>query len=392
MKDLSELRQGWYSTTKLCEGVEKYGSVKEDGFTRALDAVLSGIEGFEKLLDEVCQSVIYDFPAHRRKIELQKNEILKDFADLKEKVKRDQERITSLGKTDEKIINAKLEKLQQKYGDFEKQTAERCNKYFERKREYAIELEKIEGEVGRKVKAMGDAFIEKASELTEGYEITFHGRISSPEELFNTFVESHADIEDIRIKPLNREGFLDKITGTVSKHERARESVLKYETQAMAQKALPFKKKEAELIANLDRKFNDLKGLEDDCKKVEEKRKEAVDTRDRMRMELEEVDAIEKLKDTYSKNLSEVTPKLESLISLIGGLEGSEVGTEEEKKELPVNIEAAEKELDSLKKKDMGRASKDELIECKKRVQDLKSQIKQLETEIERRIDEMLEE
>ncbi|MEE8403743.1 MAG: hypothetical protein V3R93_08320, partial [Candidatus Hydrothermarchaeaceae archaeon] len=334
-----------------------------------------------KLLDEVCQSVIYGFPTQRRKIELQKNEILKDFADLKEKVKRDRERITSLGKTDEKSIKAKLEKLQQQYEDLEKQTSERCNKYFERKREYTIELENIEGGVGRKVKAMRDAFVEKASDLTKGYEITFHGSISSPEELFKTFVEGHADIEDIHIKPLDREGFLDRITGTVSKHERAKESVLKYEAQAMAQKVPPFKKKEAELIANLDRKFNDLKGLEDDCKKVEEKRKEAVDTRDRLRMELEAVDAIEKLKDTYSGNLNEVTSKLEFLISLIEGIEGSKV-----------EIEVVEKELDSLKKRNIESASKDELIECKKRVQELKSQIKHLETEIERRIDEMLEE
>ena len=389
-KDLSELRQGWYSVTKLCEGLKRYGAVREEGFMGSLDAILSGIEGFEKLLDEVYQSIIYSFPAYPEKIGSQKNEILEATAYLKEKVKRDQKRIASLQEKDEEIIKAKLEKLQQQYEDLERETSEKCNKYFERKKEHAVVLERIEGEVGRRIKAISGAFVEKTSDIVEGYEITLHERSISVEGLFNALIEGHADIEGIHIKPLGRGGFLDVITGTASKQERAKESVLKYEAQEIVQKALPLKKKEAELIAKLDRKFKDLQGLEDDCKKAEEKRKEAVDLRDRLRTELGEIDAPEKLKDTYLKNFDEATPRVESFISLTKIIGGSKPEPEGGTEELLAEIETKEPELDSLKTKVSGGdegASKEELIECKKRLEELKSQIRHLETEIERQID-----
>jgi len=391
-KDLDELRHGWYSIAKLCEGLKRYGSAKEEGFVGSLDAVLSGIESFEKLLDEVYQSIISSFPARPEKIESRKNEILEELVDLKEKVKRDQEKIASLGETDEEVIKTKLEKLQHQYGDLERETSESCNKYFDRKKEYTIALERIEREVSKRVEAIRDAFVEKTSEIAEGHEISLHGRSTSMEELFNTLVGGHEDmdIEGINIKPVGRGGFLDVITGTVSKHERAKESVLKYEVQEIVQKALPLKKREAELIAKLDRKFSDLKGLEDDCKKAEEKREDVVNIRDRLRTELEEVEPPEKLKDTYLRNLDEAMPKVESFISLTKVIGESKAGLDQGREEFLANVETKKQEMASLKT-EMGEGaeepSKEELLEYKKRVEELKLLIEQLEAEIERRID-----
>ncbi len=79
-KDLAELKQGWYSISKLCEGLKRYRSVKDEGFEGFLDSMLSGIEGFEKLLDEVYRSIIRGYPSRPEKLESRRNEILDEIA------------------------------------------------------------------------------------------------------------------------------------------------------------------------------------------------------------------------------------------------------------------------------------------------------------------------
>lgn len=384
-KDLNELRYSWYSIAKLCDGLSRYGSAREEGFGRSLDAVLSGLESFEKLLDDFYQTIISGFTVYRE-VESQKNEIFERTADLKKKLNTDRNKITSLEGTDEKTINTKLDKLQQLYKDIERQTAEKCNKYLERKNEYTVDRGKIEREVGRKIEAIGDAFTEKIFEITDGYEITLGGYNISEDGLFEALVDGRADIEGIDIKALDGGGFFDAMTGSASKHEKAKASVLKYEAQETARKARPFKKREMELIAGLDRKFSDLQGLEDECKEVEGKRKQILDIRSRLRAELEGLDTPQKLKAVYLKKLDEATPKVESFISLVRIIIRQKTGHIEAEGDFLKEIAVSEKKLDSLRAKVDEGMSKEELIECKKRLDDLKLQIMRLETEIERRI------
>lgn len=385
-KDLAELKQGWYSISKLCEGLKRYKSVKDEGFEGFLDSMLSGIEGFEKLLDEVYRSIIRGYPSRPEKLESQRNEILDEIAHIKERIRGDQKRIASLKEKDEESIRAKLEKLQQQHEDVGRLTSEKCSKYFERKREYTIAFEKIEREVSNRLEVIRDAFVEKTADVVEGCEIVFNEQSISVEELFNTIIAGNANIDGIQTKSLEKGGLFDTIKGTASKHELAKESVLKYEAQEIVQKALPLKKKEAELIVKLDLNFNDLKGLEEDCKKAEEKREDIVQLRDKLRMELEGFDASEKLGGTYLKVFDEVTPKVESFISLTKVVEESKAVPEEEKEEVLAEIEAKEEELDYLKTKISEGPSKEELLAYKKRLEELKSRIGHLETEIERQI------
>jgi hypothetical protein len=314
-KNLDELRAGWYSISKVVEGLKRYESSKEEGFVGSLESIISGIEGFERLTEDVYQSIISTFSSRPEKIESEKNEILGEAARLKDLVMVDKERITSLKEKDEAVVKAKLEKLQQQYEDLERLTSERCNKYFERKREYKVAREKIEGEVGKRVRAIRSAFVEKTADVVEGYDITLNERTVFIEELFDALIHGKADIADIQIRTQEKGGLLGKIKSPASKHEMAKESVLKYQAQEILQTALPLKKKEAELIEKLDHKFFDMRGLEEDCRKAEEKREKIVETRDKMRMELGELDESANPKDTYLKAFDEITPKVESCFS-----------------------------------------------------------------------------
>jgi hypothetical protein len=311
---------------------------------------------------------------------------LGSVANFKDRVKEDQTRITTLKEKDKGAIKAKLEKLRQQYEDLERLTSERCNKYFERKREYTIAREKIEEEVGKRVKAIREAFVEKTADVVEGHDIILNEHSVFTEELFDALIDGKANIDDIHIRTLERGGFLGVIKGSVSKYESAKESVLKYEAHEIIQKALPLKKKEAELIEKLGHKFNDLHGLEEDCRRAEEKREKIVDVRDNLRSELEDLDTSENPKDTYLKNFDEITPKVESFISLVKVIGESRPAPDKRKEDILGEIESGELELDSLTKEVKEGASFEELLEYKKRVEELKSRIKYLEAEIEKRI------
>ncbi len=387
--DLEDLRTVWYSISKLCQGLKRYKSTKDEGFEGSLDSLISAIESFEKLQSDVYASIVNTFPSHPKKLESEKDEILEAVANFNERVRNDQKRVTSLKEKDKKKIKAKLKNLQDQYDDLERLTSERCAKYFERKREHTIAREKIEGEVGKRVKAIREAFVDRTADVVDGYDIIVNNRSIFTEELFDALIDGKTGVNDIRIRTLGKGGLLDKISGSASKHESAKESVLKYEAQEITQKALPLKKKEAELIEKLDHKFNDLHGLEEDCRRAEEKREKTVDVRDNLRSELEDIDTSENPKDTYLRNFDEITPKVESFISLVKVIGESRPAPVERKKDVLEEISQEEEEFDTLKTKITQAKSKEELLMCKKRADELKSRIKYLEAEIEKRIDSL---
>lgn len=387
-QNLEELRTSWYSISKLCQGLKRYKSTKDEGFVGSLDSIISAIEGFERLLGDVYQSIVDTFPSHPKKLESEKDEILSEAASFKERVKEDQSGITSKKGKDKKGLKADLKKLRQQHEDLERLTSERCAKYFERKREYTIAREKIEGEVEKRIKAIREAFVDRTADVVEGYDIVLGERSIFTEELFDSLIGGKANIDDIHIRTLERGGILGKISGSIQKHESAKESVLKYEAQEIIQRALPLKEKEAELIEKLDHKFIDLRGLEDDCKKAEEKREKIVDTRNNLRMELGDLDTQANPKDSYLKNFDEITPKVESFISLTKVIGESRPAPSETKVDIIEEIESKELELDSLTKEVKETTAKDELLLYKKKVEELKSHLKYLEAEIEKRINE----
>lgn len=387
-EDLEELRQGWYSISKLCQGLKRYKSSKDEGFVGSQDSIISAIEGFERLIEDVYQSIVSTYPSHPKKLESEKDEILQEASSFKDKVREDQARITAIKEKDKKAIKEKLEKLQQQYEDLERLTSERCAKYFERKREYTITREKIEEEVGMRVKDIRGAFVNRTADVVEGYDITLGERSIFTEELFDTLIDGRANVEDIRIRTLEGGGILGKISGSAQKHESAKESVLKYEAQEIIQKAIPLKKKERELIENLDHKFIDLRGLEEDCKAAEEKREKTVEVRDNLRAELENLDTSENPKDTYLKIFDEITPKVESFVSLTKVIGETRTAPTERKEDITSEIEEKEGELDALTRDVKETTSKDELLVYKKKVSELKSHLKYLEAEIEKRINE----
>lgn len=387
-QNLEELRTSWYSISKLCQGLKRYKSSKDEGFVGSLDSIISAVEGFEKLASEVYQSIIDTFPSHPKKLESEKDEILQEVSSFKDHINSDQKRITAIKETEKKAVKGKLGKLQQQYEDLERLTSERCAKYFERKREYTIALEKIEEEVGKRVEDLSGAFVNRTADVVDGYDITLDGRSIFTQELFDILIEGRANIDDIRIKTLEGRGILGKLSGSAQKQTSAKESVLKYEAQEMIQRVLPLKKKEAELIERLDHKFIDLKGLEEDCRAAEEKREKAVDVRDNLRAELENLDTSENPKDTYLKIFDDITPKVESFISLTKVIEDSKPTPPERKEDLPEEIESIEAELDAITKDVKETTSKDELLLHKKKVDELKSHLKYLGAEIEKRINE----
>jgi peptidoglycan hydrolase CwlO-like protein len=163
---------------------------------------------------------------------------------------------------------------------------------------------------------------------------------------------------------------------------------LKYEAQEIIRHARPLKKKEAELIEKLDHKFLDLKGLEEDCRKAEEKREKIVDTRNRLRAELEDIDTSGNPKDAYLLNFDEITPKVESFISLTKVIGESRPAPETKKVDIMPEIESIEEELDSLTKDVKEAPSSQDFLKYRERVGELKSHIKYLEAEIEKRLSE----
>ena len=94
-QNLEELRTSWYSISKLCQGLKRYKSTKDEGFVGSLDSIISAVEGFERLTADVYQSIIDTFPSHPKKLESEKDEILEAVAGFKEKVREDQSAITS---------------------------------------------------------------------------------------------------------------------------------------------------------------------------------------------------------------------------------------------------------------------------------------------------------
>jgi hypothetical protein len=354
----------------------------------SLDSILSAVEGFEKLTADVYQSIIDTFPSHPKKLESEKDEILREVSSFKDRINRDQKQITAIKEKDKKAIKGKLEKLQQQYEDIERLTSERCAKYFERKREYTIARDKIEDEVGKRVKDLSGAFVNRTADVVEGYDITLDGRSIFTQELFDILIEGRANIDDIRIKTLEGGGIIGKLSGSAQKQTSAKETVLKYEAQEMIQRALPLREKEAELIERLDHKFNDLKGLEEDCRSAEEKRGKIVEVRDNLRAELENLDASENPKDTYLRIFDENTPKVESFISLTKVIEDSKPSPPERKEDPGSEIESIEADLDAITKDVKETTSKDELLLQRKKVSELKSHLKYLEAEIEKRINQ----
>ncbi|MBU2560007.1 hypothetical protein KKA03_03840, partial [archaeon] len=236
-KNLEELRTSWYSISKLCQGLKRYKSSKDEGFVSSLDSIISAIEGFEKLTADVYQSILDTFPSHPKKLESEKDEILKGVSSFKGHIEGDQKQITAVKETDRNAIKGKLEKIKQQYEDLERLTSERCAKYFERKREYTIALDKIESEVGKRVKDLSGAFVNRTTDVVKGYDITLDGHSIFTEELFDILMEGRANIDDIRIKTLEGGGILGKFSGSAQKQTSAKESVLKYEAQEMIQRA-----------------------------------------------------------------------------------------------------------------------------------------------------------
>jgi hypothetical protein len=388
-ENLEDLRTSWYSISKLCQGLKRYKSQKDEGFVGSIDSIISAVEGFEKLIEDVYKSITTAFPSHPKKLEREKDEILQEVAGFKSVLREDQGTITKVKEIDKGQVKEKLKKLQQQYEDLERLSSERCNKYFERKREYTIAREKIEEEVGKRVTTIREAFVDRVADVVEGYDIVLEGRSTFTEELFDALIEDRAKTDSIQIRTLERGGLLGKISGSVQKHESAKESVLKYEAHEIIQRALPLKKKEAELIEKLDHKFIDLKGLEEDCRRAEEKREKVVDTRNNMRMELEGLDTKANPKDIYLKNFDEITPKVESFISLSKVIGDARPAPKEMEEEIIFEIDSSDEELDSLTKDVKETKSKDELLEYKKKVEELKSHLKYLEAEIEKRLNEL---
>lgn len=393
-RDLDELKDSWTSIATICEGLSRHSSAKDEGFMGSLNSFLSGIESFEKLLAEVYLSIIYIFPSFPEKVESQKNEILEEAKALKGLVKRDQTKIESLGETDEDAIKEKLKILHREHENLERETTERCNKYFERKREHTIALETIDRQVGRKIGAVREMFNEKITGITDGYEISINERIIQIGELFDALILGRVSIEDIQLKPQGAgggPGIFDTITGKASTHEMAKESVLKYEAQEIVNKAMPFKKKEAELISKLNLVFNDLKGLETDCNGSEKKRKKVESISATLQSELEGIKTPEQLKDIYLTHFNKATPKVDSFISLAKIIGESSADSGEDREKILAKIAAQETEVDKLKTKiieGMDRASLDELYNFKERAGALNSQVTNLISEIESRIRE----
>ena len=106
-------------------------------------------------------------------------------------------------------------------------------------------------------------------------------------------------------------------------------------------------------------------------------------------MELEGLGTKANPKDAYLKNFDEITPKVESFISLSKVIGDAKPAPKETEEEITFEIEASDEKLDSLTTDVKETKSKDELLEYKKKVEDLKSHLKYLEAEIERRLSEV---
>ncbi len=385
VKEARELKDSWYSILGLIDSLANFSSANDMGFIQ----VLKRSHSKSKSLEDKLNSLILVFkkysPELKDEVDGKIKPILSSIRELEEAFNDEIANHKRYREIQENIskIKKELEEIKKEHKEVEAKVGLICGKFFNRKNEYKIALDRIKSTLNSELGELKKNFIERVENIAEGCVVLKAGEEISHNELFSLIVKDTISIDALHLKEKNpRRKFFGLFrTGDIEPKEKL--VVLKYLCEEIAEKARIIKERHRAEAEEVRVAFADLDSLEKACSDIDNRRKEIESYMIELKEKLFNLE--KELPDDYEDfnhiievktNLSEIFSKgdnaiMEFIDFIENSMEDVVLETNPEKrrlrmkiKELEKKVEEYEKEISSLKEKlNRYEASKKEIEE-----------------------------
>lgn len=363
IKEARGLKESWYSLLGILESLANFEKASDMSFRQVLRR--SSIQA--KPIEEKLNSLSFAFkrynPELRDEIDQRIMPLSSGIVELESALQNEIANHMQYIKINEAIseIEKELEEVEKEKKGVEPKVGLICGKFFQRKNEYKISIERIKTSLRKELGWLETNFINRAGKIVEGCVILRDDEEIEVIELFSIIVREPSAINSIHLREKNpRKRFFGIIMAeNIEPEEKV--AVLKYLCEEIGKKSRNIKERGKARAEEVRVEFADLDSIEKACSDIDNRRKEtegyALELREKIAKleeekpgDYENYNLILKIKSNLSDILSNGDIALQELIDFIEkNMAGVELETNPEKRMLKLKIKELENQVNYLK-------------------------------------------
>ncbi len=396
IKEARGLKESWYSLLGMIESLANFETASDRSFRQVLRH--SSIQA--KSIEEKLNSLSFAFkrynPELRDEMDQKIMPLSSGIIELESALQNEIANHRQYIKIKEALseIEKELEEVEKEKKEVEPKVGFICGKFFQRKNEYKIALERIKATLRKELGELEKNFINRAGKIVEGCVIFRDDEEIEVSELFSIIVREPSAIDSIHLREKNHRKRFFGIIKAENIEPEEKVVVLTYLCEEIEKKARKIKEREKARAEEVRVEFADLDSIEKACSDIDNRRKEtegyALELREKIAKleeekpgDYEDYNQILEIKSNLSEILSEGDSALQELIDFIeNNMAGVELETNPEKRMLKLKIKELGNRVNHLKPRVT--ALKDELEKTSNENMKLKGGLGEVTSELQK--------